>query len=517
MCNLTATRVGALILFGLLSATLVYAQGNSNERAASLSKQLEHDLKPQNIEVPRWLLFSSVAEAAPTPVRPTVLRVQLRNEAITPVTARFLAGAIRHAEENRAAALVIVLDTPGGLVDSTRDVVAAILQSKVPVIVYVAPAGARAASAGVFITMAAHVAAMAPGTTIGAAHPVQIGGLPGSPPQQPEQQAEEKENKEAQPRTTTPMEDKIVNDTVAWARAMAELRGRNADWAARAVKESISAPASEALRENAVDLIAEDLNDLFAKIDGRDITLSGSNVKLQVAGADVRAHEMWWGERVLALLANPTIAFLLMIFGFYGILFELYTPGWGVGGTVGVICLVLGFFALSVLPINYVGFALIVIALTMFVAEAFVPSYGFLTLGGVICLVLGGVMLVDSPVGFMRISLWTLIPVALATAAITFFLVGSIVKSHRRPVQTGSETMVQGKAKADADFVADSSCFRGRVQIHGEIWSAISEVPVKAADELNVARRNGLILYVEPTVQRARVLPLEKEQQKNIA
>jgi membrane-bound serine protease (ClpP class) len=462
-------------------------------------------------------LFAGFAAPAQTSERPFVLKVQLRNEAITPVTARFITRAISQAEEQRAAALVIVLDTPGGLVDSTREIVGGILHSKVPVIVYVAPAGARAASAGVFITMAAHVAAMAPGTTIGAAHPVQIGGLPGSPPQQPERQTGEEKSDESQPRTTTPMEDKIVNDTVAWARAMAELRGRNADWAARAVRESISAPASEALKENAVDLIAEDMNDLLGKIDGRDLTLIGSKVKLQVAGADVRAHEMWWGERVLAQLANPTIAFLLLMFGFYGILFELYTPGWGVGGTVGVICLVLGFFALSVLPINYVGLALIAIALTMFIAEAFVPSYGFLTLGGVVCMILGGVMLVDSPAGFMRVSLWTLIPVALATAAITFFLVGSIVKSHRRPVQTGSEAMDQGEAVADADFVSDGSVYRGRVRTHGELWNAVAETPVKAGDALTVTGRDGLTLLVQPGSPPIVVLPIGKEQEKNIA
>ncbi len=462
-------------------------------------------------------LFTGIGGTAQTPERPVVLKVQLRNEAITPVTARFLTRAIRQAEEQRAAALVIMLDTPGGLVDSTREVVGAILQSRVPVVVYVAPAGARAASAGVFITMAAHVAAMAPGTTIGAAHPVQIGGLPGSPPPQPERQTEEKKDGEPQPRTTTPMEDKILNDTVAWARAMAELRGRNADWAERAVRESISAPASEALKENAVDLIADDINDLLGKIEGREINLIGTRLNLRVAGAEVRAQEMWWGERVLALLANPTIAFLLLIFGFYGILFELYTPGWGVGGTVGVICLVLGFFALSVLPINYVGLALIAIALAMFVAEAFVPSYGFLTLGGVICLILGGVMLVDSPAGFMRISLWTLVPVALATAAITFFLVGSIVRSHRTPVRTGSEAMIHAAAIADEDFVGDDSHYRGRVRSHGELWTAISDLPVRAGDALQVARRDGLTLYVQPAPQPATVLAITKEQEKHIA
>ena len=462
-------------------------------------------------------LLATVGGTAQTSERPVVLKVQLRNEAITPVTSRFITRAIRNAEEQRAAAVVIMLDTPGGLVDSTREMVGAILHSKVPVVVYVAPAGARAASAGVFITMSAHVAAMAPGTTIGAAHPVQIGGLPGAPPQQPERQTEPQKEGETQPRTTTPMEDKIVNDTVAWARSLAELRGRNADWAARAVKESISAPASEALKENAVDLIAEDVNDLLAKIEGREISLIGSKLNLHVIGAEVRAHEMWWGERLLALLANPTIAFLLLIFGFYGILFELYTPGWGVGGTVGIICLVLGFFALSILPINYVGLTLIVIALALFVAEAFVPSFGFLTVGGVICLILGGVMLVDSPAGFMRISLWMIIPVALATAAITVFLVGSIVKSHRAPVRTGSEGMVEAEATADEDFVSDNSRYRGRVRTHGELWNAISDMPVRAGDALEVTGRDGLTLYVQPAPRPAPVVAIAKEQKKTIA
>ena len=463
------------------------------------------------------VLFATVGGTAQTSERPLVLKVQLRNEAITPVTSRFISRAIRQAEEQRAAAVVIMLDTPGGLVDSTREMVGAILHSRVPVVVYVAPAGARAASAGVFVTMSAHVAAMAPGTTIGAAHPVQIGGLPGAPPQQPERQTEPQKDGETQPRTTTPMEDKIVNDTVAWARSLAELRGRNADWAARAVKESISVPASEALQENAVDLIAADVNDLLEKIEGREISLIGSKLNLHVIGAEVRAHEMWWGERLLALLANPTIAFLLLIFGFYGILFELYTPGWGVGGTVGIICLVLGFFALSVLPINYVGLTLIAIALALFVAEAFVPSFGFLTVGGVICLILGGVMLVDSPAGFMRISLWMIIPVALATAAITVFLVGSIVKSQRAPVRTGSEGLVEAEATADEDFLSDNSHYRGRVRTHGELWNAVSDMPVRAGDALEVTGRDGLTLHVQPAPQPAPVVAIAKEQKKTIA
>jgi membrane-bound serine protease (ClpP class) len=386
------------------------------------------------------------------------------------------------------------------------------------VIVYVAPTGARAASAGVFITLAGHVAAMAPGTTIGAAHPVQIGGLPSAPPQQPaENQSDEKKDDRWEPRATTPVEDKLVNDTAAWARALAELRGRNAEWAARAVRESLSAPASEAVQEQAVDFIATDMNDLLAKSAGREVKLLDRSVKLQVAGAELRTHAMWWGERVLSALANPTVAFLLLMFGFYGILFELYTPGWGVPGTVGVICLMLGFFALAVLPINYVGLLLIVIALAMFVAEAFVTSYGLLSLGGVVCLVAGGLMLIDSPAGFMRIPLWTLVPVALATAAITFFLVGNILKAQRAPLQTGSELIAGTAAVAAEDFVRTKQHYAGLVRTHGELWRAVCAAPVVAGQSLEVESREGLTLRVKPASQPGPVISINQEQKKNVA
>jgi membrane-bound serine protease (ClpP class) len=358
--------------------------------------------------------------------------------------------------------------------------------------------GARAASAGVFITLAAHVAAMAPGTTIGAAHPVQIGGLPGSPPQPREGERQEKKQDGDQAPARTPMEEKVLNDTVSWARALAELRGRNAEWAARAVRESVSVPASVAAQERAIDLIAEDLNDLLARIDGREVTMPQGLVNLRTAGAEVRVREMWWGEKALSILANPTLAFLLLMLGFYGILFEFYSPGWGVSGTVGVICLVLGFFALAVLPINYVGLVLIAIALALFVAEAFVPSFGFLTAGGLVCLIIGGLMLIDSPTGFLRVSLWALIPVALATAAITFFLVGRIVKAHRAPIQTGSEVMSAWDAVAEEDFTPDEKGYSGLVRTRGELWRAVSSTHVSAGQYLEVEGREGLTLSVRP-------------------
>jgi membrane-bound serine protease (ClpP class) len=467
-------------------------------------------------------LFSPATEPAPQD-RAEVLTIRLNNEAITPVTARFITRSIRSAEERQVRCLVIFLDTPGGLVESTRDVVKGILHSQVPVVVYVAPTGARAASAGVFITMAAHVAAMAPATNIGAAHPVQVGGLPTSPPQQPQEkppaeQTDKKDGGETPQRAASPMEEKIVNDTVAWARSLAELRGRNVEWVTRAVRESISAPASEAVREGAVDLVAEDINDLLRQIDGREVTLPGGRVRLQVAGVAVHTHEMWWGERLLAAIANPNLAILLLLFGFYGILFELYTPGWGVAGTLGVICLVLGFFALSVLPINYVGLALIVIALALFVAEAFAPSFGLLTTGGVVCLILGGLMLVDSPVGFIRVSAWVVVPIALATAAITFFLVGSIVKSHRIPPQTGAERMAGAEAVAVEDFIPAGERYAGLVRTHGELWKAVSQTPIAAGQRLEIQSREGLTLSVNPAKPPpAVVTPIEKERRKNIA
>jgi membrane-bound serine protease (ClpP class) len=429
--------------------------------------------------------------------RPVVVRLRIDNEAITPVTAQFIDRAIKRAEEERAQGLLIVLDTPGGLVDSTREIVKSILQSNVPVVVYVAPSGARAASAGLFITLAGHVAAMAPGTNIGAAHPVTIGGLPGSPQPEPRQTKDGEK-----PPAQSPMEQKIVNDTVAWARSLAELRGRNVDWVTRAVSESLSSSASEAVSNGVVDSIAASEQELLAALDGREVSLAGGPLRMRTAGAEIRLHQMWWGERILAVISNPNVAFLLMIFGFYGILFELYTPGWGVAGVLGVVCLVLAFFGLAILPISYVGLALIGIAMALFLAEAFVTSFGFLTIGGVICMVIGGVMLVDSPAGFMRVSLRIIIPFALATAAVTFFLVSKIIQAKRAPPQMVGGRMVTADAVAVEGFESDGELYRGWVRARGELWRSISSSPVAAGQRLEVQTRDGLTLIVQPAGQK---------------
>lgn len=432
-------------------------------------------------------------------VRPLVHVLRLEKEAITPVTARYLGREIREAGTQRAECLVIVLDTPGGLVDSTSDVVKEILNSRIPVVVYVAPRGARAASGGGFMLLSAHIAAMAPTTRVGAMHPVRIGGLPTIPEQKDtpsDQNSQNEKAKGTRRREVTPSEEKIVNDTVAWARGLAELRGRNVTWAESAVRESIVATEQEALDAGIIDLVVDDLEDLLKKLDGRQVSVRDRTVTFQTANAEIRTVEMWWGERFLATISNPNVAFLLLIFGFYGVLFELYTPGWGVAGTLGIVLLLLAFFGLAVLPINYIGLVLIAIAFGMFVAEVFVTSYGALAVGGVVCLVIGGMMLVESPGGFLRVSLWVVVPVAVATAAITTFLVGSIVSAHRKKVVTGSEGLLGTTATAIEDFLPVAGHYEGTIRVHGELWKAVCPAPVGTGQKVAITNRDGLTLSV---------------------
>jgi len=423
-----------------------------------------------------------------------VLQIHLQGVTITPVIARFLERAIRQADEERAQCLIVELDTPGGLADSARSLVKSILASRTCVVIYVAPSGARAASAGVFITLAGHVAAMAPGTTIGAAHPVQIGGLPGSPPAP--------ENPD---HGGNAMEEKVVNDTVAWARALAELRGRNADWASRAVKESLTATNSEALKEKIIDLVAADTDELLRRIDGRKIVLADRSVTLKTADVhEIHTIDMWWGERLLAQLANPNVAFLLLIFGFYGILFELYSGVWGLAGILGIICLALAFLGLAILPINYVGLALLVAGMALFATELFMTSHGALTLGGIICLVLGALMLVESPSGFAHVSLAVVIPVAAGMAAITLFLAGAILRAHRLRVVTGSEALIGSTAVAAEDFLKAANGYSGIVRVRGELWKSVSSTPVAPGAVVVVKQRDGLTLVVEKSIEPTR-------------
>ena len=464
---------------------------------------------------------SSVALAAEAD-RPLVLTVDLEDEVINPGTARYLKRSIQEAEEQGAECLVVRLDTPGGLLQSTKEMVQEILVSRVCVVVYVSPSGGRAASAGLFVTLAAHVAAMAPGTRIGAAHPVRIGGLPFSPPGQPDipgiegqsdrqdpSKAEENEQgKEKSGRGEPPgssgsaVEAKLVNDTVAWAKALAQRHGRNAQWAAKAVSESATLTAEEAVAQGVVDLLAADLDELLEKLDGRQVTIGQGSAAaertLRTQDAVVREVSMWWGERVLAILSQPNVAFLLLIFGFYGILFELHSPGWGVSGTLGLICLLLSFFGLAVLPVDYLGLALILTALGLFVAEAFVTSFGALTVAGLVCLVLGGLMLVDSPAGFSRVSLAAVLPVAAATAVIVVFLMAGVVRVHLRRARTGDDALVGCQAVVREALARRGDHYEGTVFVHGEWWQATSDVPLAAGQRCVIQSRDGLRVYVAP-------------------
>lgn len=428
-----------------------------------------------------------------------VLQIQLENEAITPVVAQFIDRAIREADDQRAQCLIVELSTPGGYIDATERIVKTIFDSPVPIVVYVSPSGARAASAGVFVTMAAHVAAMAPATHIGAAHPVQLGmpsEIPGSrkPPRDDETESSE---------TLSPAgvsAQKILNDTVARARAIAEYRGRNAEWAAAAVAENRVDIATDALAEGVVDIIAKDTQDLLQQIDERSVTIKRvgieETVQLHTKNAQVRTLEMWWGEKLLAVISNPNVAMLLLMFGVYGILYELYSPGWGVSGTLGVVSLVLAFFGLSVLPINYAGLALVAVALALFAAEAFVTSYGALTVGGIVCLILGGTMLVDTPHEFLQVSQAVLVPIAVATGLIVAFLLSSVVKSQRSRVQTGSEGMIGLRGSAPETFSPRNGHYEGQVAVRGEIWRAKSSQPITSGQEIQVDDQQGLTLMV---------------------
>lgn len=401
-----------------------------------------------------------------------VVRARIDDQAITPITARFVEGALGEADRVGAKYLVIELDTPGGVVDATRRIVRDMLASRTRIVVYVSPAGARAASAGLFLALASNVTAMAPGTNIGAAHPVQIGGLPGAP--------EERQGDKV-------LGEKIVNDTRAWARSLAEYRGRNVELAEAAVVESRSFTATEAAKAGLVDFVAADFGELLGHLGAR--------------GATVKSVELSWGQRFLAVLASPNLAFILLLLGFYGLAFEFHAGSFGVAGVLGGVCLVLAFVGLSVLPLSYAGLALLVLGIALLIAEAFVVSFGLLTVGGVACLILGGLMLVDSPTGFVRVSLVVVIAAALATAAIATFVLAKAIKAHRSPVKTGAEALSGASAVAVEAFRASDGRYRGTVRVHGEYWSAVSKSPVASGDAVAVVHRDGLILTVDPSRQ----------------
>lgn len=392
------------------------------------------------------------------------------NDAITPAVAEFINKAIDQSVKNHAECLVIQLDTPGGLDTSMRDIIKDIMNADIPVIVYVAPSGARAASAGVFITLAADIAAMAPGTNIGAAHPVAVGGG----------------------QIDRTMSEKIVNDAVAYIQSIAEKKGRNAKWAAQAVRESVSIRETEALRIKVIDLIAKDLNDLLEKIHGKTISKPHGEIKLTTKGLKINLLEMGFREKFLAVLSNPNIAYILMMIGLVGLYFELSNPGAIFPGVIGGICLILAFFAFRTLPVNYAGVMLILLGVFLFVAEIKIASYGLLTIGGLISLALGSIMLFESPIPALRASFYVIIPTVIVTGAFFAFAVTMAVKAQLAKPATGAEGLV-----GEVGVVQTRLSPEGKIFVHGEIWNAYAEEAIEVGEKVRVLKTEGLKVKVE--------------------
>jgi len=394
---------------------------------------------------------------------------------IHPVSAEILDGAVREAESRQAAALVVELDTPGGLVTSMREMVKTVLGSRVPVVVYVAPSGAQAASAGFFILMAADVAAMAPGTNAGAAAAVGAAG----------------EDIEGT------MGEKVEQDSRAQIRSLAKRHGRNLELAEAAVTDARAYDAEQALEEGLIELVAPSLAALLQELDGRPVREpGGEEVALRTAGAVIERIEPTAFQRFRGMLAKPDIALLLLSLGSLGLMIELYNPGAIFPGVVGAICLIVGFYALSVLPINAAGLALLGLALIFFVAEIKVTSYGLLTLAGVVCLVLGATMLIEDADPALRVSLEVIAAAAVSTVAVVLFLMFQVLRAHRTRVRTGSEGMVTERGRAWSDLKP-----AGKVFVHGELWDAESEVPIVKGEPVEVMAVEGMLLRVRPVAQ----------------
>ena len=413
------------------------------------------------------LLFTFLAHSTYSCADIIIIRV---NGVVNPVMSEFISKNIDMADEDNAEAVVIELDTPGGLDTSMRSIVKKINSSRTPVIVYVSPGGARAASAGVFITMAAHVAAMAPGTNIGAAHPVGVGG-----------------------KMDKTMAEKAENDAAAYIITIAEKRKRNAEWAEKAVRESLSITENDALKMNVIDLVSTDIKSLLTAVDKKEVETSLGNHIISTAGVNIIYKEMSVRHKILDIISDPNIAYLLMLLGFYGIFFELTNPGAIFPGVIGALSLILALYSFQTLPVNYAGVMLIVLGVVLFVLEIKVTSFGMLTIGGIISMTIGSIMLFDSPLPFFSLSLKVILPAVIITALFFSLTIYLVVKAYKRQPATGAEGLVglTGEAKTD---IYD----KGQVFIHGELWNAWSEEPLKAGDKVVVEKIDNLKLKVKP-------------------
>ena len=413
---------------------------------------------------------------------------------VGPASVDLVIRAIEDAAAAEAAALVIRMDTPGGLDKSMRNLVKAILAARVPVVTYVSPDGARAASAGTYIAYASHVAAMAPATNIGSSTPVSL--TPGAPqPKPPAPKGEDSGEEQAEAPPAAPgdaMTKKMVNDAVAYLQSLAELRGRNIEWAEKTVRDGANLRASAALERNVVDLVAQDLEDLLNQLDGHEVTLNDAPHTLATAAAELFFVEADWRHELLSIITDPSIAYGLLIIGVYGLILEFYNPGMLFPAVTGVICLLLGAYGLQMLPINYAGLALILVGLGLLIAEAVTPTYGVLGVGGLVAFVTGSIMLMDTDVPGYQLPLPIIGGFAIAAGAVAFLVVGSAIQARRQAVATGPEGMIGAAALVLQDFEG-----QGQVRAFGEVWQAQADAPLAKGTKVRVTAVEGLVLTVQ--------------------
>ncbi|MFK0346326.1 nodulation protein NfeD [Pseudomonas asiatica] len=432
----------------------------------------------------RWLLLLLLLGITPGSLAaPGAVWVLGIDDAIGPASADYLVRSLDQAKAQGAQLVVIRMDTPGGLDSAMRQMIKAILASPVPVATFVAPSGARAASAGTYILYASHVAAMAPGTNLGAATPVQIGAPPGTP----------KDDK-AKGSDDETLARKQVNDAAAYIRGLAQLRGRNADWAEKAVREAVSLSASEALRLDVIDLLADDLPDLLRKLDGKTLTVAGQPQQLQTAGASLVEHLPDWRTRVLAVITNPSVALILIMIGVYGLLFEFMNPGSTVGGVVGGICLLLALYALQLLPVSFAGVALILLGIAFMIAEAFLPSFGVVGFGGIVAFVVGALILIDTDAPGFGIPLALIGTLAVLSALLIGGVLGMALKARRRALVSGDAGLVGSLVTVTQVMAGNPFC--GFVLAQGEQWQAQCGTPLQAGQNVRVTARHGVMLEV---------------------